>query len=96
MIACIDGLKGFPEAIEAVYPNTQVQLCVVHMVRNSLRFFSWKDYKRVATQLKTIYQAATEQQAMAALEQFDVDWKAKVSTYCGAVAPPLESSHHDV
>ena len=48
MIACIDGLKGFPEAIEAVYPNTQV----VHMVRNSMRFVSWKDYKRVAAQLR--------------------------------------------
>lgn len=52
LIACIDGLKGFPEAIEAVYPNIQVQLCIVHMVRNSLRFVSWKDYKRVAAQLK--------------------------------------------
>ena len=77
LIACIDGLKGFPEAIEAVYPNTQVQLCVVHMVRNSMRFVSWKDYKRVAAQLRTIYQAATEQQALEALEQFDTDWKDK-------------------
>ena len=77
MIACIDGLKGFPEAIEAVYPKTQVQLCVVHMVRNSMRFVSWKDYKRVAAQLRTIYQAATEQQALEALEQFDADWKDK-------------------
>lgn len=77
LIACIDGLKGFPEAIEAVYPNTQVQLCVVHMVRNSMRFVSWKDYKRVAAQLRSIYQAATEQQALEALEQFDADWKDK-------------------
>lgn len=57
LIACIDGLKGFHEAIEAVYPNTQVQLCVVHMVRNSMRFVSWKDYKRVASQLRTIHHA---------------------------------------
>ena len=77
LIACIDGLKGFPEAIEAVYPNTQVQLCVVHMVRNSMRFVSWKDYKRVAAQLRTIYQAVTEQQALEALEQFEADWKDK-------------------
>ena len=77
MIACINGLKGFSEAIEAVYPNTQVQLCVVHMVRNSMRFVSWKDCKRVAAQLRTIYQAATEQQALEALEQFDADWKDK-------------------
>lgn len=77
LIACIDDLKGLPEVIEAVYPNTQVQLCVVHMVRNSMRFVSWKDYKRVAAQLRTIYQAATEQQALEALEQFDTDWKDK-------------------
>lgn len=77
LIACIEGLKGFPEAIEAVYPNTQVQLCVVHMVRNSMRFVSCKDYKLVVAQLRTIYQAATEQQALEALEQFDVDWKDK-------------------
>lgn len=77
LIACIDGLKGFPEAIEAVYPNIQVQLCVVHMVRNSMRFVSRKDYKRVAAQLATIYQAATEQQALEALEQFNADCKDK-------------------
>lgn len=47
LIACVDGLKGFPEAINAVYPETQIQLCIVHMVRNSLRFVAWKDYKAV-------------------------------------------------
>ena len=77
LIACIDSLKGFPEVIEAVYPNTQVQLCVVHMVCNSMCFVSWKDYKRVAAQLRTICQATTEQQALEALEQFEVDWKDK-------------------
>ena len=77
LIACVDGLKGFPEAIGAVYPETQVQLCVVHMVRNSMRFVSWKDYKSVASQLKTIYQSPTEKQALAALEQFEADWKDK-------------------
>ena len=77
LIACIDGLKGFPEAIAAVHPNTQIQLCVVHMYHNSMRFVSWKDYRRVAAQLRTIYQAATEQQALEALEQFDADWKDK-------------------
>ena len=54
-IACVDGLKGFPEAIESVYPETQVQLCIVHMVRNSLRFVPWKDKKAVVADLKTIY-----------------------------------------
>ena len=55
LIACVDGLKGFPEAIASAYPQTQVQLCIVHMVRNSLRFAPWKDYKAVTVDLKTIY-----------------------------------------
>ena len=58
-IACCDGLSGFPQAIETVYPRTQVQLCIVHMVRNSLTYVSWKDRKKVAKDLRTIYQAAT-------------------------------------
>lgn len=59
LIACVDGLKGFPEAIEAIFPKTQVQLCIVHMVRNSLKYVSWKQRKEVADDLKTIYQSAT-------------------------------------
>jgi putative transposase len=58
-IACVDGLKGFPEAIEAIYPNTQVQVCIVHLVRHSLFYVSHKDRKEIATDLKMIYQAAT-------------------------------------
>lgn len=58
LIACVDGLKGFPEAINAVYPETQIQLCIVHMVRNSLRFVAWKDYKAVTRDLKQVYRAA--------------------------------------
>jgi putative transposase len=73
-IACVDGLKGFPDAIEAVYPNTQVQLCIVHQIRNSLRFVSWKERKAVAADLKTIYGAATLKQAEQALEQFAETW----------------------
>jgi hypothetical protein len=53
-IACVDGLKGFPEAIEAVFPRTQIQLCLVHMVRHSLKYVSWKQRKEVAADLKTI------------------------------------------
>lgn len=53
-IACVDGLKGFPEAIETVFPKTDVQLCIVHMVRNSLKFVSWKQRKEVAADLKAI------------------------------------------
>ncbi|MDO9659631.1 transposase, partial [Glaesserella parasuis] len=53
-IACVDGLKGFPEAINAVYPKTKIQLCIVHLVRNSLKFVSWKDYKAVTADLKQV------------------------------------------
>ena len=73
-IACVDGLKGFPEAIEAVFPRAQVQLCIVHMVRNSLRFVSWKQRKEVAADLKNIYQAATVDQAEANLTAFAKKW----------------------
>lgn len=73
-IACVDGLKGFPEAIEAVYPDTQVQLCIVHMVRNSLRFVSWKQRKEVAADLKLIYQSATAEQAEMELTAFEAKW----------------------
>lgn len=59
LIACVDGLKGFPNAINTVYPKARIQLCIVHMVRNSLRFVSWKDYKAVTHDLKAIYQAPT-------------------------------------
>jgi len=73
-IACVDGLKGFPEAIEAVFPQTQVQLCIVHMVRNSVRFVNWKDRKELCGDLKVIYTAATEEQAQTALESFGQKW----------------------
>lgn len=70
LIACVDGLKGFPDAINAVYPETRIQLCIVHMVRNSLRFVSWKNYKAVTRDLKVIYQAPTEETALQALDAF--------------------------
>jgi putative transposase len=73
-IACVDGLKGFPEAIEAVFPQTQVQLCLVHMVRHSLRYVSWKQRKEVAADLKTIYQAPTAEQAKMNLTDFEKKW----------------------
>lgn len=73
-IACVDGLKGFPEAIETVFPNTQVQLCIVHMVRNSLKYVSWKQRKEVADDLKVIYQSATAEQAEMELTAFEVKW----------------------
>ena len=70
LIACVDGLKGFPDAINTAYPDTQVQLCIIHMVRNSLKYVSWKDYKAITAALKQIYQAATEEQALLALDHF--------------------------
>jgi putative transposase len=74
LIACVDGLKGFPEAIESVFPNTQVQVCIVHMVRNSMKFVSWKDRKKAVSDLKTVYQATTEEQAQIALTEFERTW----------------------
>ena len=63
LIACCDGLTGFPDAIQAVYPQTQVQLCIVHLMRNCLKYVPWKDKKQVAADLKPIYQAATIEEA---------------------------------
>ncbi|WP_395375482.1 IS256 family transposase [Marinicella sp. W31] len=77
LIACVDGLKGFPDAINAVYPETQVQLCIVHMVRNAVKYVPWKDYKPVTADLKLIYQAATEDEALMALDQFCEKWDGK-------------------
>ena len=79
-IACIDGLKGFPEAIEATFPKAEVQLCVVHMIRNSLRFVPWKERKAVAAGLKTIYKAATEEEAEMNLSEFAKKWDSKYPT----------------
>ena len=73
-IACVDGLKGFPEAIEAIFPQTQVQLCIVHMVRHSLNYVAQRDRKAVADDLKTIYGAPTAQQAEMNLEAFETKW----------------------
>lgn len=79
-IACVDGLKGFPEAIESVFPKTQVQLCIVHMIRNSVKYVNWKDRKLVCRDLKTIYTSATEQQAEVALDAFGKKWDTKYPT----------------
>ncbi len=76
-IACVDGLKGLPEAIESVFPKTTVQTCVVHLVRHSLSFVSDKERKAVAADLKTIYQAATETEALQSLEKFQIKWDKK-------------------
>ena len=77
LIACMDGLKGFPDAIGNVFPDTQVQLCIVHMVRNAMKYVVWKDYKAVAADLKQIYQSSTEDEALLALERFAERWDHK-------------------
>lgn len=80
LIACVDGLKGLPEAIETVFPQTQVQLCIVHLVRHSMKYVGWKQRKEVAADLKKIYQAATEQEAEMELEAFSEKWDGKFPT----------------
>ena len=77
LIACVDGLKGFPDAINTVFPETQIQLCIVHMVRNSIKFVTWKDYKAVTSGLKEIYKSATEEDALKSLDQFADCWDEK-------------------
>jgi putative transposase len=74
LIACVDGLTGFPDAIEAVYPKAQVQLCIVHMVRQSLRYVSWKNRKAVVADLKAIYGSNTVEEAELALVSFAERW----------------------
>jgi putative transposase len=73
-IACVDGLKGFPEAIAAVFPKTAVQLCIVHLVRSSLNFVTWKLRRQVAADLRVIYQSATVEQAEQRLGEFEAKW----------------------
>ena len=83
-IACVDGLKGFPEAIEAVYPKTAVQLCIVHMVRHSLNYVGWNQRRTVAADLKQIYQSATAEEAETRLTEFEGKWD--------AAYPPISQS----
>ena len=79
-VACIDGLSGFAEAVHAAYPQTRVQLCIVHLVRAALRYVSHEDSKQVIVDLKKIYQAATVEEAEQALEDFAQAWDAKYPT----------------
>jgi putative transposase len=74
LIACCDGLKGFPEAIETVFPQAMVQTCIVHMIRNSLRFVSYKDRKAVVKDLRPIYTAVSREEAATALDTFEAKW----------------------
>jgi len=80
LIAAVDGLTGFPEAINAVFPDAEVQLCMVHMVRNSVKYISYKDRKAVTSELKEIYLAPSEDAARAALDRFGEKWDGKYPT----------------
>jgi transposase-like protein len=77
LTACMDGLTGFPEAVRSVYPNTRIQLCIIHMVRNSTKYVSYKDLKKVCADLKAIYTGATEESARNALEDLGKKWDSK-------------------
>ena len=74
LIACVDGLTGFPAAIEAVYPKTEIQQCIIHQIRNTTRFVSYKDIKALMADLKKVYAAIDEQTALSELETFDEKW----------------------
>jgi putative transposase len=74
LIACVDGLKGLPEAVESVFPRTQVQLCIVHLIRNSLKGVSWKDRIAVASDLRSVYQAPNEEEALRQLQRLEDKW----------------------
>lgn len=77
LIACIDGLTGFPEAIQAVYPKTEVQHCIIHQIRSSTKYVSYKDIKALMADLKAVYGAVDEQAALFALDEFAVKWDSK-------------------
>ena len=89
LIAIIDGLKGFPEAINSVFPETQIQTCIVHLIRNSLDFCSWKDRKSVAKELKSVYRAEDPQAAQAALQAFESHVGSSIRSHHCALAPAL-------
>jgi len=74
LIACIDGLKGLPEAVNSLFPQTRIQLCIVHMIRNSTKFVSYKERKEICTDLKKVYTASTEREGSLALDDFAEKW----------------------
>ena len=77
LIACVDGLNGFPQAIEAVFPQTEIQQCIIHQIRNTTRYVSYKDNRKVMADLKAVYAAPTEEIALENLEDFGEKWNSK-------------------
>ena len=92
LIAVVDGLKGFPDAITAAFPDTAVQTCIVHLVRHSLNFCAWKDRKEVAADLRRIYSAPTADQANVELDAFEEKW---ADTYA-SIAPAWRRAWQEV
>ena len=84
LICCVDGLKGFPEAIEAIFPHTVVQTCIVHLIRHSLKYVPRREREQVARDLKPIYTAVDADAAWAALEAFDAKWGKRFSPIVAA------------
>ena len=93
LIACVDGLTGFPDAIESVFPKAKIQLCIVHMMRNSLNFVAWKNRKMVAADLKRIYGSTTVDDAEAELDAFLRKMAVQVPVHRFDVAPALAEPH---
>ena len=74
LIACVDGLKGFPEAIQTIYPDTEVQLCIIHQIRNSMKYVASKNQKTFMVDLKAVYRATTKRAAEIALDDLEAKW----------------------
>lgn len=77
MIACVDGLTGFHQAIEAVFPQTKIQQCIIHQIRNTTKFVSYKDIRPLMANLKRVYTAPTEEAALSELDSFNEKWSGK-------------------
>ena len=93
LIAVVDGLSGFPEAIETAYPRTLVQTRIVHLIRNSMAYGSWKERKRIAAALKAIYQAENADAALAALEAFETGEWGRKSHHRQELAAAMGAGH---
>lgn len=87
LTACVDGLTGFPQSIEAVYPQTEIQQCIIHQTRNSTKFVSYKDIKKLMADLKLVYAAPPEETALNELELFKDKWDSKY--------PKIDKFWHD-
>jgi transposase-like protein len=91
--ACVDGLKGFPEAINTVFPGTEIQLCIIHLIRNSLRYIASKDQKSFMKELRQVYTAPTEEAALIALDRLEEKLEVRESKLKEAKLKRIELSN---